>query len=343
MSVPRAAAPSFFIGDVPIYRRRILAPMDGLSDLPFRRLCRSFGSAISYTPFVAADAILSGSDRALAALEHAPDEHPLAFQIFDDDENRLREAAIRLAERGPDFIDVNMGCSVRCVSGRGAGAGLLRDPAKVGRILAALSRAVPIPVTAKIRLGWDDGTRNYLEIARVIEENGGRGLAVHGRTRSQGYSGTADWDPIGEIKAAVAIPVIGNGDVRTPEDADRMLQHTGCDAVMIGRGAIGNPWIFREPTSGPPARQEVLHVIEEHFRAMIDHYGNDRGGVLFRKHLARYLDHLDLSPDVRRSILTETLEGDIRSHLSRALGPSAHATATPGAGQRAGLAHPAGL
>ena len=180
--------PSFHIGPVPVYGRRILAPMDGFSDLPFRSLCRRFGSAMSYTSFVNAAGILAGSAQADAALAFEPLERPVAMQIFDDDEARLLAAALRLMERQPDILDVNMGCSSRCVAGRGAGAGLLRDPAKVGRIVGALARALPIPVTAKIRLGWDGDTRNYLEVARAIEDNGGRLIAVHGRTKAQGYT-----------------------------------------------------------------------------------------------------------------------------------------------------------
>lgn len=316
-----STSPAFFIGDIPIFGRRILAPMDGLSDLPFRTLCRTFGSAISYTPFVSASAVIGDSTRALAALAHAPGERPLAFQVFDDDEDRLLHASLRLAELGPDFIDVNMGCSVRCVAGRGAGAGLLREPARVARIIRSLSRALAIPVTAKIRLGWDDASRNYLTIARIIEDNGGRLIAVHGRTRAQGYTGTADWDPIGEIKASVSIPVIGNGDVRSGADADRLLRLTGCDAVMIGRGAIGNPWIFHPDLPIAPGPMKVLEVIRTHLTSMLDHYGEGEGVILFRKHLARYLDHLDPSLEARRAMLTEAEAGSLIRHLTDLVRP----------------------
>jgi nifR3 family TIM-barrel protein len=310
--------PSFHIGPIPIYGRRILAPMDGFSDLPFRTLCRRFGSAMSYTSFVNAAAILAGAPQAKAALAFDPAERPVTVQIFDDSESRLLAAALRLMELRPDILDVNMGCSSRCVAGRGAGAGLLRDPAKIGRIVGELARALPIPITAKIRLGWDDDSRNYLEVARAIEDNGGALIAVHGRTKVQGYTGEADWAPIGEIKAAVAIPVLGNGDIASAQDAGRLRRRTGCDAVMIGRAAMGNPWIFL-PDPGPPLdAAQVLPVVVEHLRGMAALYGDERGVVLFRKHLARYLDHLAFGEGTRREFLTASRASDLLPLLQTA-------------------------
>jgi nifR3 family TIM-barrel protein len=312
------ATASFHVGEVPVYGRRILAPMDGFSDLPFRSLCRRFGSAMSYTSFVNAAAILAGSAAARAGLEFEPQERPVVAQIFDDDEARLIAAAVRVVELRPDILDVNMGCSSRCVAGRGAGAGLLRDPRKIGRIIAALARAIPLPVTAKIRLGWDSETRNYLEVARAIEDNGGRLIAVHGRTKVQGYTGEADWAPIGEIKAAVRIPVLGNGDVGSAEDAARLMRQTGCDGVMIGRATMGNPWIFlAEPPLSLGPRQ-ILPVVGEHLNRMVAHYGEARGVVLFRKHLSRYLDQMTVSEPARRALLTASTASELR-HLLEAL------------------------
>lgn len=314
ISFAAMTTPSFHIGDVPVRGRRILAPMDGLSDMPFRSLCRRFVSAMSYTSFVNAAGILAGSSQANAAVDFEPHERPVAVQIFDDDEERLLAAALRLMARHPDILDVNMGCSSRCVAGRGAGAGLLRDPVKVGRIVGSLSRALPVPVTAKIRLGWDDDTRNYLEVARAIEDNGGRLIAVHGRTKAQGYTGEADWGPIAEVKAAVRIPVLGNGDVVTADDAERLMRLTGCDGVMIGRAAIGNPWIFlaRPPTLDPDT---VLPIVAEHLNAMLVYYGEARGLVLFRKHLARYLEHLPFGRAERPSLLTASTAAGLLSRL----------------------------
>jgi nifR3 family TIM-barrel protein len=181
---------------------------------------------------------------------------------------------------------------------------LLRDPAKVGRLIAALSRALPVPVTAKIRLGWDEKSRNYLEVARAIEQNGGALIAVHARTRAQRYRGQADWDAIAEIKAALSIPVIGNGDVRTPEDIARLKAHSGCDAVMIGRGAVGNPWIFQRRDRWSLPLEELARVIHQHLESMLAYYGPSQGLLLFRKHLKRYLAPLHPGRALLRRILT---------------------------------------
>jgi tRNA-dihydrouridine synthase B len=199
---------------------------------------------------------------------------------------------------------VNMGCSVRRVSGRGAGAGLLRKPIKAARIFRTLSRDLEVPLSAKIRLGWDDESRNYCLIARIIEENGGALIAVHGRTKAQKYSGQADWDAIGEIKQAVSIPVIGNGDVRTVADIERLKTHTACDGIMIGRAAVGNPWIFarRDREQVPPG--EVQEMISRHLARMLDFYGEERGLLLFRKHAKRYLSVYQLSNEQRYCFLT---------------------------------------
>jgi tRNA-dihydrouridine synthase B len=297
------ARPSFLIRDIPVYGDVILAPMDGFSDLPFRSLCRRFGSAISYTPFVNAMEILAAIPRSLHLLDFLDEERPVVFQLFDSDEARLLQAAQAVLERRPDVLDINMGCSVRCVSGRGAGAGLLRDPRKVGRIIASLSRSLPVPITAKIRLGWDARSRNYLDVARAVAENGGALIAVHARTQEQGYTGRADWDAIAAVKAAVSIPVIGNGDVQRPEDIQRLRQHTGCDGVMIGRAAIGNPWIFQRRDRRDVPREEIVTTIRRHLHGMVETYGPHDGVVLFRKHLTRYLPPLNPREDLRLALL----------------------------------------
>jgi tRNA-dihydrouridine synthase B len=302
--IPKTEKALFHIGSIPVYGDRILSPMDGFSDLPFRLMCRELGSAMSYTEFINALDVLQGNPHVVRKLEYQPEERPVVFQIFDNDPQRLLEAALRLQERSPDIIDINMGCSVNTVSGRGAGAGLLRSPAKVAQIFDLLSRSLEVPVTGKIRLGWDDDSRNYLETARAVEENGGALIAVHGRTRAQGYGGRADWEPIGEIKAAVSIPVIGNGDVRRSGDIERMKAQTGCDAVMIGRGAIGNPWIFSglDRSEVPPDR--VRATMLRHLERMLTFYDGDYGLVLFRKHASRYLSPLPLTRDQRKRLFT---------------------------------------
>jgi nifR3 family TIM-barrel protein len=307
----------FHIGDVPVRGRLILAPMDGFSDLPFRSLCRAHGSALSYTAFVGAAAVLADTEPARRALDFEAAERPVVFQLFDDDEQRLLEAALRLMDRGPDIVDVNMGCSARCVAGRGAGAGLLRDPGKIASLLRRLSAALPVPVTAKIRLGWDDDSRNYLDVARAVEDGGARLLAVHGRTKAQGYTGRADWGPIGEIKAALRIPVVGNGDVASAAEAEARRAETGCDAVMIGRAAMGNPWIFGRRPDRRPSYDQVVATIRAHLRGMQAYYGRARGPVLFRKHLARYLDHLGPDEFSRRELLTAATGAEVEALLDR--------------------------
>ena len=297
-------SPSFYVGPVPVYGDLVLSPMDGFSDLPFRAMCRALGSAMSYTEFINALDILQGNPNVEKKLAYLPEERPVVFQIFDSEPDRLLEAALRLQARRPDVIDINMGCSVKCVSGRGAGAGLLRQPLKVARIFRKLSASLNVPVTAKIRLGWNDSQRNYLLIARIIEENGGALIAVHARTRAQGYSGQADWDAIAEIKQAVSVPVIGNGDVRSVPDIERLKSHTGCDAVMIGRGAIGNPWIFSRLDRDQVTPDQVRIVIRHHLERMLSFYADDYGLILFRKHASRYLSPFPLAGEERVRLLT---------------------------------------
>lgn len=297
-------APAFFVHHIPVYGDLILAPMDGYSDQPFRSLCRALGSAMSYTEFINALDVIHGHPRLAQKLAFLPEERPVVFQIFDSEPERLLDAALRLQEYQPDMIDVNLGCSARSVSGRGAGAGLLREPAKVARIFKMLSHALEIPVSAKMRLGWDHNSRNYREIARAIYENGGKLIAIHGRTRDQRYDGKADWDAIAQVKQDSPTPVIANGDVRSVTDIERIKAHTGCDGVMIGRAAVGNPWIFArlEREQVPPTM--LCATLRRHLRAMMEYYGAEQGLRRFRKHAAQYLSSLELPSEIRRRLLT---------------------------------------
>jgi nifR3 family TIM-barrel protein len=199
-----------------------------------------------------------------------------------------------------------MGCSVPKVAGRGAGAALLREPAKIGRIFARLTKALSIPVTGKIRLGWDDNALNYLEVAKILEDNGASLIAVHGRTKVQAYNGAANWDAIAEIKQAVKIPVIGNGDVACVADIDRIKRHTGCDGVMIARAAIGNPWIFQRKDIHEVTLAEKAQLIYRHLDLMLDFYGEDRGLILFRKHVVKYVRGLAHIAKVKTQLVTCT-------------------------------------
>ncbi|MBX3049943.1 MAG: tRNA dihydrouridine synthase DusB [Caldilineaceae bacterium] len=284
--------PTFWVRDVPVYGDVILSPMAGFSDLPYRSLCYDYGSAMSYTEFASADAIVQGkeiNERTLRILGYAPHEQPIVFQIFGNSVEILLEAAQRIEPLGPSIIDINMGCSVRKVSGRGAGAGLLREPAKIGRIFAALTRAVSVPVTGKIRLGWDEDSLNYRDVVRAMTENGASLVAVHGRTKSQNYGGEANWDAIADLVAVADVPVIGNGDVATVADIKAIKAQTGCAAVMIGRGAIGHPWIFQHRDRHEVSFAEKALFIRRHFTLMRDFYGEELALILVRKHIARYL------------------------------------------------------
>ncbi|MEK6222652.1 MAG: tRNA dihydrouridine synthase DusB [Chloroflexota bacterium] len=319
--------PSFWVDNIPIYGDAILSPMDGFSDLPFRSICRRLGSAISYTEFVNAIDVINHKPSLELRLAHADDEHPVVYQLFDDSPERLVQAAQQLQERQPDIIDINMGCSVNRIAGRGAGAGLLTAPKKVAQIFSTLNKSLDIPVTGKIRLGWDDKSLNYLEIAKIIEDNGGQLIAVHARTKAQGYSGEADWDAIAEIKLAVSIPVIGNGDIKKAADIDRMKSYTGCDAVMIGRAAIGNPWIFSRKDREDVPNHQVKELMVEHLNKMMAYYGDDFGLLLFRKHVKQYISPYRLTQELRVRLLTCETTTDFLALLDRAVGEGLPETA----------------
>ncbi len=295
--------PAFKVRDIPVFGDLILAPMDGVSDLPLRTLARQLGSAMSYTEFVNAIDVLQGHPSVVRRLAFRENERPVVFQIFDDDPERLVDASLKLLKYKPDILDINMGCPSREVAGRGAGAGLLRNPSKIGEIFRKLTKALPIPITGKIRLGWDEGNKNYLDVVRIIEDNGGSLVAVHARTKSQGYAGRAEWEAIAEIKQAVSIPVVGNGDVRTVADYRRLKALTGCDGVMIGRSALENPWLFSclDREDVPP--EQARAVMLGHFRHMLDFYG-ERGLLLFRKFIKGYLRPYSLAPEAIKTLVT---------------------------------------
>lgn len=287
--------PNFNIGKLPVYGDLILAPMDGYTDWPMRLICRELGSAMSYTEFVNVDEVaFAHKEKNLVRqkLLFQEEERPVAFQIYGSVEDRLVSIARRLEILGPDIIDINLGCSIHKIAGRGAGAGMLKDPAAIGRLFANLRGALEIPVTAKIRLGWDGENRNYLEVARALEDNGCSLIAVHARTKDQGMGGEADWDAIAEIKQAVKIPVLGNGNVRTVADIDAIRAQTGCDGVMIGRAAIGHPWIFARIDKDQVPLEDRLTMASRHLTMMIGLYGERQACLIFRKHAVRYVHHL---------------------------------------------------
>lgn len=298
--------PSFTILSVPVNGDVILAPMDGLSDQPFRSLARRLGSAMTYTEFLCADDIIHHRPGIERRFAFEPAERPIAFQILDNDPQHILEAALVLEKFSPDVMDVNLGCSSRHVSQRGSGSGMLREPQKIAAVFNLLTRNLAIPVSAKIRLGWDDNSRNYMEVAHIIEDNGGSLLAVHGRTRHQAYAGSADWNAIAEVCSSVSIPVIANGDVRSVADIARLKEHTGCAAVMIGRAAIGNPWIFSRRDRAQISPTEVMSTMQMHLEALLAFYGSPNGLVLFRKFARAYLSPYHPDPEFFRHILTGT-------------------------------------
>ena len=306
-----ANLPLFHVGSVPVYGDVVLAPMTGYSDVPYRALCRAYGSAMHYTEFVPVEVLLGkrSRNRFWMRLDKKPDEYPMVFQIFGNDAQKLLQAAQTALDLGPDIIDVNMGCSTRKVSGRGAGAGMMPQPELVAQTFSLLTKHLPVPVTGKIRLGWDADQRNFLQIGQIMVENGAALIAVHGRTKTQKYDGRADWDAIAQLKQAVPVPVIGNGDVQTPADIERMKVHTGCDAVMIGRAAIGNPWIFARRDKADLTFADVATAVRLHLREMVAYYGDWHGLVAFRKHFKQYVADYDV-PEAQLRLLLQTEDVD---------------------------------
>lgn len=295
--------PAFFIRDLPIHGPLILAPLSGYNDQPFRRLCLEFGAALVYTGLLSASAILYGSPRSEEMLRFHADEHPLACQLFGSDADMLAKAARAVEALGIDVLDFNMGCAEPKIVKGGHGAALLKDPPLIGRIVTRLVSTVRVPVTGKIRLGWDAGSRNYLEVARILEDSGAALIAVHGRTADQQYTGLCDWDAIAEVKQAVHIPVLASGDVKCAADIPRIQAHTACDGVMIGRAVIGNPWIFQRRNLPDVPWAERVPVILKHMHRMVDFHGEYLGLRRFRKHLRRYLTSTDVSRQQRRAFL----------------------------------------
>ena len=282
--------PVFHIGSIPVFGNLILAPMDGICDQPTRALFREMGSAVTYTEFINVmdvPARLNNLDRRIS---FTPMERPLGFQLYGSQPEQFLTAAKLLSADQPDFFDINLGCSVRRVAGRGAGAGMLAQPQLIEEIFRLLKSEIDLPITAKIRIGFDEEHRNYLEVAEMLEKLGAAALAVHGRTRKQNWSVPSDWKPIREIKQRAAIPVIGNGDVRSVADITRMFAETGCDAVMIGRAALGNPWLFSRREKDTLPREEILEVIQRHWNDMAAFWGAEKASYTFRKHLKAYLD-----------------------------------------------------
>ncbi len=264
--------------------RSVLAPMAGFTDSPFRRIARRHGAALVYTELISAEGITRGNRKTFDLMRYHPEERPIAIQLFGKEAHVMAEAARRVEQLGPDLIDINMGCCAPRVCSGGSGAGLLQDPALAGEIASAVTAAVRLPVSVKIRIGWDESTRNYRELVPRLEDAGVSLIAVHGRTRAQKYTGSADWEAISAITASSKLPVIGNGDIQSHQEALYRLKTSGCAAVMIGRSAVGNPWIFNGKS---PSASELAGEVRIHLALMNEFYG-EAGIILMRKHLARY-------------------------------------------------------
>lgn len=304
------------IGNLEIEHNIALAPMAGVTDLPFRLLCKEQGCGLMCTEMVSAKAMLYKNKNTGPLLETRQEERPLAVQIFGSDPEIMSEMASRLEEGPYDLIDINMGCPVPKVVNNGEGSALMKNPKLVEAILTAMVKKLKKPVTVKFRKGFNDELVNAVEIARIAESCGVSAVAVHGRTREQYYSGKADWDIIRQVKEAVKIPVFGNGDVFTPQDAKRMLCETGCDGVMIARGAKGNPWIFKQinhyletgEVLPPPSREELKEMILRHGRLQTEFRGENTAMREMRKHVAWYTAGYPNSAALRNDInLVESL------------------------------------
>ncbi len=313
------------IGRHQLPNRVVLAPMAGVTDRPFRTLCRRLGAGLVVGEMVTSDPGLWHTRKSRLRMDHRGEPGPRSVQIAGGDAEMLAEAARLNAAMGAEIIDINMGCPAKKVCNKAAGSALLRDEALVAEILAAVVAAVEVPVTLKIRTGWCADSNNGARVARIAEEAGIQALAVHGRHRQQRYAGEAEYDTIAAIKAAVRIPVFANGDIDSPAKAARVLDYTGADAVMVGRAAQGNPWIFREIAHflrhgqrlAPPGVEERAEVLRDHLAALHDFYGRHLGVRIARKHLGWYLAGDERFDDAGRRALRATFNGLESRHAQR--------------------------
>ncbi len=288
------------IGNVKIKGKVALAPLAGVTDIPFRIICKEQGADVVFSEMVSSEGLVRGSEKTNKYLNFLESERPIALQLFGGNPEVMGHASAIVAERKPDIIDINFGCPVKKVVRNKAGSALLKDPPKMGKIVNAMVKSVPVPVTAKIRCGWDENSMPVSEIGKILEDNGVAAIAIHARTRQMQFEGKALWDQIRKLKDAVSIPIIGNGDVRNPEDARRMFAETECDMIMIGRGAMGNPWIFKQINHylkegnmlGQPSDAERIELCLRQMRLSYEFYGPAYTKNIMKKHIAWYVKGL---------------------------------------------------
>lgn len=299
------------IGGLELKNKVILAPMAGVTDSSFRQLAVEMGAALVYTEMISAKGAVCAPKQTLKLAQFAPEERPIGIQLFGSELAYFAEAATLCATYMPDIVDINMGCPVKKVAGKGEGCALMRDPKKAYAITRAVCEAITLPVTVKMRKGWDEASVNAVEVAQAVEEAGAAVVTVHGRTRAHGYSGRADWSAIAAVKASVKIPVVGNGDIWVPQDAERMLLETGCDAVMIGRGSLGNPWLIKRTVHylqtgeliAEPGPAERAAFARRHLALMVKEKGEYTGVREMRKHAAWYIKGIYGAASIRNRVM----------------------------------------
>ncbi len=321
----RLNPPPLQIGPLELSSRVLLAPMAGITDRPFRCLCREFGAGLAFSEMLSANPTLRHTRTSLERLDHQQEQQPIAVQIAGADPDAMAEFARYAVDQGADLIDINLGCPAKKVCRQAAGSALLRDEPLVARILNQVVRAVEVPVSVKTRTGWSPEARNLARIARLAEDAGVAMLTVHGRTRACAYRGQAEHQSLADLRESISIPLVANGDINSPESAHKVLKQTGADAVMIGRAALGKPWIFAQVSHyletgkamGPPGLECIRDILLKHLAALYDLYGEARGPRIARKHLLWYCQDLPQFAQARATLMQASSASEQRRLLQR--------------------------